>query len=172
MPHGNGNFARILQVFWLSKLLCECYLIKFTIKMWGLRRTNYTPQIFIAVYEKTNMLIEKRTLNSSRKCVNFTKLKLFIILHSHALNWHLIFTHLLLWVSLFEHETFMYTHISFSSRSRVTYFRWIYSTTANSTHNSNKVSWLLYVGIDFMWYFCYKYWYNFLWEGKSVSPFQ
>ena len=64
-----------------------------------------------------------RIYQLSKKCVNFEKLKIFIILHSHALTWRLIFTHLLLWVSLFEDQTVMCTHISFSSQSRVTYFR-------------------------------------------------
>ena len=43
------------------------------------------------------------------KCINFAKLKIFIILHSYALKWHLIFTHWLIWVSLCEHQNFMYT---------------------------------------------------------------
>ena len=129
-------------------------------------QTSYDlPVVQKAIYNVNNVYMVS-------KCVNFAKLKSCLILHSHALKWYLIFTHLLLWVSFFEHQTFMYTHISFSSRSRVMYFRWIHSTTANPIQHSNKVLWLLYVGINSMRYFSYKYWYNFLWEGKIVSLFQ
>ena len=55
MSLGNRNFAPILQVFSLSNLQYESYLIEFTSKMWGLHTCsiNYSPQIFIVEYEMT-----------------------------------------------------------------------------------------------------------------------
>ena len=46
--------------------------------------------------------------NMFTKCVNFAKLKILIRLHDHALKWN-IFTHLLMRVSFWEYQHFMYT---------------------------------------------------------------